>query len=66
MKNALHRIKDDKAFRYRVEKWFWVAMVLPTLIWWHNSVLWVALLSIYALILSAAAAEEASEAAKKQ
>lgn len=51
------------ALRYRIEKWFWVVMVPPTVIWWHSSVLWVALLSIYALVLTAGGAERAAEAA---
>lgn len=51
------------ALRYRLEKWFWVVMVPPTVIWLHSSVLWVALLSIYALVLTAGGAERAAEAA---
>lgn len=51
------------AMRYRIEKWFWVVMVPLTVIWLHNSVLWVALLSIYALVLTAGGAERAAEAA---
>lgn len=53
----------NKAKRYRIEKWFWVVMILPTVLWLRDSVLWVALLSIYALVISSAAAEEAAEAA---
>lgn len=59
------RIKEDKAFRYRLEKWFWIAMIIPTVVWWHDSVLWVSLLSIYALVITAGGAEQAAEAAQK-
>jgi len=38
-------------------------MILPTLVWLRTSVLWVALLSIYALVLTAGGAERAAEAA---
>lgn len=51
------------ALRYRIEKWAWIVMITPTVIWWHSSVLWVALLSIYALVLTAGGAERAAEAA---
>jgi hypothetical protein len=27
---------------------FWLTMIIPTVIWWKNSVLWVALMSVYA------------------
>jgi hypothetical protein len=60
----IHRLKNDKALRFRLEKWFWVAMILPTVLWWHDSVLWVGLLSVYALVLTASSREEAAEAAR--
>lgn len=30
----------------------WAALVLPTLLWWRDSVLWVALMSLWANIAS--------------
>jgi hypothetical protein len=60
-----HRLKTDKALRFRVEKWFWIAMILPTVLWLRETVLWVALLSIYALVITAAGAEQAAAAASK-
>jgi protein-S-isoprenylcysteine O-methyltransferase Ste14 len=36
-------------------------MVVPTVLWLGNIVMYVSLLSVYALILAAAAAEEASK-----
>jgi hypothetical protein len=51
--------------RFRLEKWFWVAMILPTVLWLRESVVWVALLSIYALVITAAGAEQSAEATAK-
>lgn len=71
-KNAhLSRVLNDKAFRYRVEKWFWVANIPAVLflfvfyrsIWDSASILYLALVSIYALVLTAGGAEEAATAA---
>ena len=62
----VQQVRQDKALRYRVEKWFWVAMVLPTVLWWKDSILWVALMSAYALVISAGAAEQAAEAKEKE
>ena len=39
-------------------------MVLPTALWLRESVLWVALLSIYALVITVASAEQAAEASR--
>jgi uncharacterized membrane protein YsdA (DUF1294 family) len=55
------RLRTDKVFRYKVEKWFWRLMIVPTVLWLGNIVMYVSLLSVYALILAAAAAEEASK-----
>jgi hypothetical protein len=41
-------------------------MIAPTVLWWHDSILWVSLLSIYALVIGAAGAEQAAEAAAKK
>jgi hypothetical protein len=71
MKPHLNRVLNDKAFRYRVEKWFWVANVPAALfmyvfyrsLWESVSILYLALVSIYALVLTAGGAEQAAEAA---
>lgn len=70
-KKHLHRILDDKSFRYKVEKWFWVSNLpaatylaaFETAIWDKVSILYLALVSIYALVLTAGGAEQAAEAA---
>lgn len=35
---------------------FWTAMLVPTVAWWKNSILFVGLISVYALIVSHLAA----------
>lgn len=41
---------------------FWVAMSVPTVLWWHDSILYVALISVYALIIGHWSAWQASRA----
>lgn len=60
----LNRLRHDRALRYRAEKLFWLAMVLPTVIWLGKSTLYISLLSVYALYLSASSREQALEAAQ--
>jgi hypothetical protein len=40
----------------------WVGLIVPTLIWWRESILWVAFMSLYANIASHAAAWQAARA----
>lgn len=47
--------------RHKYLMWFWIAMIPITLIWLSESVLWVALMSLYANIESSAAANEAKK-----
>lgn len=47
---------------HTVKKWFWLAMVPVTILWLKNSVLWVAIMSLYANYETSAAAEEARRA----
>ena len=44
----------------------WAALVLPTLFWWRESVMWVALMSLWANIASHWAAREAAKAKESQ
>lgn len=48
----------------------WTATILPTLLWWRNSILWVAFMSLYAIVVghwgayqAARAGDQAEEAA---
>lgn len=47
--------------RHKYLMWFWVAMIPVTLFWLKESVLWVAMMSLYANIESSAAAQEAKQ-----
>lgn len=44
----------------------WVVLVFPTLLWWRDSVQWVALMSLWANIASHWAAREAAKAKENQ
>lgn len=56
--------------QFRIEKWLWAASIPPTLAWailapssWNRfGVLYVAMLSIYALVKGAGGQEQAAEA----
>lgn len=53
----------QSAMRFRVEKWLWIVFVpIAYFSGLVNSVAIVSLLSIYALVISAASAEQAAEA----
>ena len=43
----------------------WIAAIVPTLIWWRDSVLWVAMMSLWANIASHAAAWQASRTERR-
>lgn len=57
MQQHIKRLRTDKALRYRIEKYFWIVMIAPTVLWLRDSVLWVSLLSIYALVITAGGAD---------
>jgi len=57
--------KKIQKHKHKYLKWFWVAMIPVTLIWLKDSVLWVALMSLYSNIEASAAAEEASKNEKR-
>ena len=44
------------------EALFWAALVIPTLVWFKDSVLWVALMSLYANYKTAIGAHEGRQA----
>lgn len=48
--------------QHQKEKYFWVLMAIPTLLWWKDSVLWVAIMSLYANYKTADGAHEALKA----
>jgi hypothetical protein len=54
----LNKIKKDY---HTYLMYFWILMIIPTLLWWKESVLWVALMSLYANIEASASAREAKK-----
>lgn len=56
----------DKSVRHsRVHLWLtgvWVAAAVPTVVWWRESILWVAFMSLYANVAGHWAAYEAARA----
>ena len=40
----------------------WGVLLIPTLIWWRDSILWVAFMSLYAIVTSHWSAYEAAKA----
>lgn len=41
---------------------FWALLTLPTVLWWRESILWIALMSIYSIIVGHWGAFEAAKA----
>lgn len=39
-----------------------IALVIPTVLWWKDSILWVLLLSLYANVYTSIGADEAQQA----
>lgn len=44
----------------------WTLLIVPTLIWWKESILWVALMSVYAIIGTHVASYQAARGERKQ
>lgn len=47
---------------HRTLQWTWALLAIPTLLWWRESILWVAFMSLYANFVGHAGAAEAAEA----
>lgn len=61
------KVKLTARFMARVHLFLaliWVVLTIPTLLWWKNSILWVSLMSIYAIVISHLAAYSAAHAEK--
>lgn len=59
-------LKKLKESRHTFLMFFWIAMIPVTLIWLKESVLWIAMMSLYANIESSAAAREAANEKNKK
>lgn len=40
----------------------WALLAIPTVLWWKDSILWVALMSVYAIVVAHLAAYDAARA----
>jgi hypothetical protein len=67
------RVKSNPALRFRIKKWFWtanppgvVAIFFMPEVWDKVSILYLALVSVWALVDTAASGEQAAKAAKQQ
>lgn len=63
---ARNRLQMSAANRVRFHKtlqWAWALALVPTLLWWSDSILWVAFMSLYANFVGHAGAAEAAKAA---
>lgn len=55
---------DKRRWKYvhRALATTWLLLAIPTMLWWSQSILWVAFMSLYANVASHWAAAEAAEA----
>lgn len=51
--------------RSRIEAYVWVVLILPTLLFWKDSILWVSLMSIYAIVKTCFSEHEARMAKRE-
>lgn len=59
----LSDIRTSK-FRKKMHRFlaiFWMIMIVPTILWWNDSVLWVALMSLYSNIEVSLSAMEGAD-----
>lgn len=40
----------------------WIVLIIPTVVFWRNSILWIALMSVYAIVVSHWGGYQASRA----
>jgi hypothetical protein len=45
---------------------FWAIMIIPTIIWWRDSILWLAIMSVYANLMASFAAYQGARVEKKE
>jgi hypothetical protein len=43
----------------------WLVLAVPTVLWWRESVFWIAVMSLYAIVISHAAAWQAARVEEK-
>lgn len=50
--------------RHLAEAYLWIALAVPSIIWWKDSILWVITISLYANYKTAISAHEGRKARK--
>lgn len=63
--DAVEMVKHPKKHLDLIQAWTWIVLAVPTAIVWKDSVLWVALMSIYANAKTSHGAHK-SEKAKRE
>lgn len=43
----------------------WILLIIPTVVWWNSSILWVAFMSVYAIVTQHATGYSAARGARK-
>jgi hypothetical protein len=72
MKNLFSKIRnllEDPKFTTEFHKWatiVWIALLIPSVLWWSNAIMWVVLMSVWANIAGHWSAYQASRAELKQ
>ena len=62
LKRAWHLLADRP---HRTATFVMLLLVIPTVLWWKDSILWVLLLSLYANVYTSIGADEAQQAKRK-
>lgn len=62
LKRAWHALADRP---HRTATFVMLLLVIPTVLWWKDSILWVLLLSLYANVYTSIGADEAQQAKRK-
>lgn len=72
MKNLFSKIRnllEDPKFTTEFHKWatiVWIILLVPSVLWWNQAILWVVLMSVWANIAGHWSAYQASRAELKQ
>lgn len=72
MRKIAQKVHDyliDPVFTTKFHKWatiVWILLLIPSVLWWSETIMWVVLMSVWANIAGHWAAYQASRAEEKQ
>ena len=72
MRKIAQKVHDrliDPAFTTQFHKWatiVWILLLVPSVLWWSETIMWVVLMSVWANIAGHWSAYQASRAEEKQ